>query len=114
AVAKKEGYTDSKEVEITVKAEKKKVATATFTKMNTAAYPTTFIGNSYDHISIMNEHIYVMEDENEKFRRYSLSADLWEDLANGSSLYSGIAGYLTHHKGANNKDMLVYLGGGQG
>src|SRR5690606_16780809 len=88
AVAKKEGYTDSEEVEIVVMAEKKKVATATFTKMNTAAYPTTFIGNRFDHISIMNEHIYVMEDENKKFRRYSLSADLWENLDNESSLYS--------------------------
>lgn len=114
AIAKKEGYTDSKGVEVTVKAEMEKVATATFTKMNIAAYPTTFIGNYYDRISIMNEHIYVMEDENKKFRRYSLSADLWENLDNESSLYSGIAGYLTHHKEANNKDVLVFLGGSQG
>lgn len=118
-IAKKEGYTDSKEVEITVMAEKKKVATASFSKVATRAYPTTFEADRSDRISIINEHIYVMERQNRKFRRYSLTADKWDDLASKNLLYSGVAGYLTKHtgyltdrKGQSDKSVLVYLGGG--
>lgn len=94
--------------------EKEKVATATFSKLSIQAYPTTFPGYRYDHISIMNEHIYVIDYESKKFRRYSLTSNKWEDLASENSLHAGILGYLTAHKGANNKNILVYLGGGYG
>jgi len=94
--------------------DKVKIATATFTKKNIKAYPATFPGSRYDQIGIMNEHIYVMNDDSKKFRRYSLRFDLWEDLANENSLPGGISGYLTAHRGANNKNILVYLGGNQG
>lgn len=114
AIAKKEGYTDSKAVAIKVAAEKVKVATATFTQKNITAYPATFPGSRYDQIGIMNEHIYVMDYDSKKFRRYSITSNQWEDLANENSLPNGISGYLTAHRGVDNKDILVYLGGSRG
>ena len=114
SVAKKIGYKDSKAVQIIVKPEGKKVASATFSKKNIADYPTTFDGYRYDRIAISDNYLYVIENKNKEFRRYSLILNQWEDLASGTSLYSGIGGYLVNHQGENNKNILVYLGGGQG
>src|SRR5690606_34293613 len=114
AVAKKEGYLDSEEVQIEVLAEKKKVAQATFSKLDIQAYPITYQGDRYDRIALMGEHIYLMNSEQKTFGRYSLTSDLWEEMASKDRLYLGIASYLTPHRGADGKEILIYLGGSQG
>ncbi len=114
AVAKKEGYLDSEKVQIEVLAEKKKVAQATFSKLDTQAYPITYPGHYYDRIALLGEHIYLMNDEQQTFGRYSLTSNQWDEMASLNTLYRGIAGYLTPHRGADGKEFLIYLGGGRG
>lgn len=87
-------------------------ASATFSRVHTSDYPTSFPGSYLDHITIGDEYVYVLEYESKKFRRYDMRSDQWEELASNTGLYSGISGYLTYHNtGQSNKNVLAYLGG---
>ncbi|GEM_PF-3542292 len=90
---------------------KTKVAEATFTKINTATYPVAFEGDYYDRIALSNNHIYVIDRENEAFRRYNITSNTWQDLASINPIYNGIAGYLVYHNAKNDKDILIYNSG---
>lgn len=93
AVAKKEGYTDSKEAQITVKAPLKKVAKITFNKMNTAPYTPAY-GRTDGRMEMSKDHIYTFSRTTNMFKRYSLKANQWEDLSHNSEL--NYAGYRGH------------------
>lgn len=96
AVAKKEGYTDSKEAEITVKAPLKKVAKITFNKVNTAPYTPAY-GNGIGRIAMNKNYIYTYSGTTEKFKRYSLQGNIWEELNHTSQIaHAGLNGQLQY------------------
>ncbi len=93
--------------------DKVKKAEATFTKINTAAYPKIFKGDYYDRITITDDHIYVIDNEDKAFRRYSMKSNSWEELNSVNSIFGGIAGYLIYHDREGGNDYLTYHGGSQ-
>jgi hypothetical protein len=110
AIAKKANYEDSKPVTVIVKKPLQKVAKLTFNKVNAAPYtPAYGIGPS--RITMSTTHVYTFSSATEKFKRYSLADDKWEELNHDGQLdFAGIGGKMLYvEDGIAGKGTLFYL-----